>query len=109
MLTNQRVYVLQVVVTVARSYGCLTGISSYFLLFELWKTAADGGKAILQQSDGWVKGSAVARCFPFLEETSERNDFWWTASASADDVNGPNCKFPAGLGVEKLRGEGTTL
>ena len=53
--------------------------------------------------------SAVARCFPFLEETSERNDFWWTASASADDVNGPNCKFPAGLGVEKLRGEGTTL
>ena len=62
-----------------------------------------------RKSDRGTKWSVVVRCFPFLEETSERDDFWWTASASADDVNGLNRKSLAGRGVEKLRGEGTSL
>ena len=105
MLTHQRVCVLQVVVTVARGYGCLPGIPCYFQLFELCKTAADEGKAILHQSDEGTKWSAMVRCFPFLEETSERGEFWWTASSSADGANGLNRKSLAGQGVEKLRGE----
>ena len=39
---------------------------------------------------------------------SERDEIYWTASASADGANGPNCKSLAGLDVEKLRGEGTS-
>ena len=74
VLTHQRVCVLQVVVTVPCSYGCLTGVSSYFQLFELCKRAADGRNAILHQSDGVAKWSTMVRCFPFLEETSERDE-----------------------------------
>ena len=96
-------------VAAARGYGCLTGISSLFQLFELCKTAAVGGKTILQQSDGGAKWSVVVRCFPFLEGMSERGDFRLTASENADNANGPNCMFLAGLDVEKLRGEGTFL
>ena len=44
-------------------------------------------------------------CFPFLEETSERDDVQWTASASADDANGLNCVSLAGLCVKKKRDE----
>ena len=98
---------MQVVVTVAHGYGCLTSISSYFKLFELCKTAADEGKAILQQSDGGAKRNVVVRCYPFLEETSEREDFERTASANASDANGLIRKCLAVLGVEKLLGEGT--
>ena len=74
VLTHQRVYVLHVMVIVARRYGCLTGVSSYFQLFEPYKTVADGGNAILHQRDGGTKWSAMIRCFPFLEETSERDE-----------------------------------
>ena len=107
MLTHQRVCVLQVVATVPRGYVCLTGVSSYFQLFELCKTGADGGKSILHQSEGGTKWSAMVRCFPFLEETFERDEFLGTASTSTDGANGLNRKSSAGLDVEKLRGEGT--
>ena len=107
MLTHQRVNVLQVVVTVAHGYGCLTGISSYIQLFELCKTAADGGKAILQQSDGGAKWNVLVRCYRFLEETPEREDFGRTANANASDASGLIRKCVAVLGVEKLHGEGT--
>ena len=109
MLTHQRVCVLQVVAAVARGYGCLTGVYSYFQLFELCKTGADGGMSLLHQSEEGTKWSAISRCFPFLEETSERDQFWWTTSTSTDGANGLNCKSLAGLDVEKLRGEGTLL
>ena len=92
-----------------RGYGCLTGVSSYFQLFELCKTGADGGTSILHQSEGGTKWSAMVRCFPFLEETSERDEHWWTAITSTDGANGSNRKSLAGLNVEKLRGESTPL
>ena len=107
MLTHQRACVLQVVAPAAHGNGYLTGVSSYFQLFELCKAAVDGGEAILHQSEGSTKWKAVVRCFPFLEETSEKDDFRWTASTSADGANGLNCKSLVGLGVEQLRGEGT--
>ena len=47
--------------------------------------------------------------FPSRKETSERAEFWWTASTSIDGANGLNRKSLAGLDVEKLRGEGTHL
>ena len=53
--------------------------------------------------------NAMVRCFPFLEETSERDEIGWTASARADGANGLNGKSLAGLDVDKLRGEGTSL
>ena len=59
------------------------------------------------RAKGGTKWSAMVRCFPFLEETSERDEFWWTASTSTDGANGLNCKCLAGLDVEKLSGEGT--
>ena len=34
-----------------------------------------------------------------------RHGFWWTASAIADDANGPNRVSLSGLDVEKKRGE----
>ena len=40
-------------------------------------------------------------CLQFLEETSERDDVWWTASASADGAYGLNRVSLAGLCVEK--------
>ena len=55
-----------------------------------------------------MKWSVAVRCFPFLEEVSERDDFWWTVSTSADGANGLNRKSLAGLGVEKFRGKGTS-
>ena len=108
MLTHQRVCVLQVIVTVERGYRCLTGVSSYFQLFELCKTATDGENAIVHQSNGGTKWSASVRCFPFLEETSERDESWWTASASADGANAPYRQSLDCLDVKKLRGEGTS-
>ena len=55
VLTHQRVYVLQVVVTVASGYGFLTGFYSFFYLFETCKTAGDEWEAILHRSDGRAK------------------------------------------------------
>ena len=89
---------MQVMVTVARRCGCLTGICNFFQLFEPCKTG--GWETILHQSDGKAEWSATVRCSPFLEETSERGEFLWTASVNADGANG--------LGVEKLRGESTS-
>ena len=106
LLAHQRVHVLQVMATVARSYGCLTGFSSLFQLFELCKTGTDGGKSILHPSDGEVKLSAMVRHYPFLVETSVRGEIRWTASTTPAKTNGPNRKSLTGLDVEKLRGEG---
>ena len=107
LLAHQRVHVLQVMATVARGYGCLTGVSSLFQLFELCKTGTDGGKSIRHSSDGEVKMGDMVRRYPFLVETSVRGEIWWTASTTPDETNGPNRKSLSGLDVEKLRGEGT--
>ena len=93
--------------TVARGYGCLTGVSGYFQLFELCKKGTAGEKSILHQSEGDTKWSVLVRCCPFLVETSARGEFWRTASTTPDEANGPNRKSLNGLDVEKLRGEGT--
>ena len=74
LLTHQRVHVLQVMGTVERGYGCLTGFCSLFQLFELCKTGTDDGESILHPSDGEVKLSAVVRRYPFLVETSARGE-----------------------------------
>ena len=87
---HQRVHVLQVMATVARGCGCLTGFSSLFQLFELCKTGADGGKSILHSSDGEVKMGAMVRRYPSLVETSVRSEIWWTASTTPDEANDPN-------------------
>ena len=55
-------------------------------------------------SDEGAKWSDVGRCLLFLGATSERDELYWTAIASADDANGLNCKSLAGPDVEKLRG-----
>ena len=81
MLTHQRVCVLHVAATVATRCECLTGVSSFFQLFEPCKTGADGRIFILHRSDGDTKWSAMFRRFSFLEETSEKDETWWTASA----------------------------
>ena len=107
LLAHQRVHVLQVMATVARGYGCLTGFCSLFQLFELCKTGTDGGKSILHPGDGEVKLSAMVHRYPFLVETSVRGEIWWTASTTPDETNGPNHKSLTGLDVEKLLGEGT--
>ena len=105
LLTHQRVHVSQVMATVARGYGCLTGFSSLFQLFELFKTGTDGGKSILHASDGEVEVGAMVR--PFLVETSVKGEIWWTASTTPDETRGLNRKSLTGLDVEKMRGEGT--
>ena len=107
LLAHQRVHVLQVMATVARGYGCSTGFSSFFQLFELCKTDTDGGKSILHSSDREVKMGAMVRHNPFLVETSVRGETWWTASTTPDKTNGLNRKSLTGLDVVKLRGEGT--
>ena len=105
VLTHQRVCVLQVVVTVVRRCGCLTGFCSYFQLFEPCKTVARW-KALLHQSDEGVKWGVAVRFFSFLEETSGRDGFSWTASASVDSANDLNHMSAPCLDVEELRGEG---
>ena len=85
-------------VTVARRSGCLTYIFSYFQLFEPCKRVTGGWEAILHQSHGRAKWSVTAPCSPFLEETSERDEFWRPASANAEGPNGPNRKSLAGCG-----------
>ena len=107
LLAHQRIHALQVMATVARDYGCLTGFCSLFQLFELCKTGTDGGKSILHPSDGEVKLSAMVRRYPFLVETSVRDEIWWTTSTTPDKTNGLNRKSLTGLDVEKLRGKGT--
>ena len=56
-----------------------------------------------------MKWSAMVPCSPILEETSEREEFWWTASRNTDGANGLDRKSLAGLDVEKLRGEDTPV
>ena len=58
-----------------------------------------------QRGEGEVKLCVAYFLLPFLVETSQRYGFWWTASAIADDANGPNCVSLSGLDVEKKRGE----
>ena len=70
-------------------------------------TGTDGQKSILHPSDGEAKWSVSVRRYPFLVETSASGEFWWKASTTPDEANGPNRKSLAGLDVEKLRGEGT--
>ena len=108
VLAHQRVYVLQVMASVARGY-MLTGISSCFLLFEPCMTGTAGGQSILPQSEGDAKWSVRARRFPFFVERSARGEFWWTVSTTPDKANGPNRKSLTDLDVEKLRGEDTPL
>ena len=43
----------------------------------------------------------MVRCFPFLEETSEKDETWWAASAGADGANDLNSKSLAGVDAEK--------
>ena len=91
--------------SVARGYGCLTGISSNFQLLEPCLTGTAGGQSILHQREGDAKWSVMVRPFPFSVETSARGEFRWTVSTTHDEANGPNCKSLTGLDVEKLRGE----
>ena len=107
MLTHQRVCVLQVAATVAPCCGCLTDVFIYFQLFEPCKTGADKRMFKLHRGDGGTKWSAMVRRFPFLEETSEKIETWWTERASTDNANGPNRKTLTGLNVENVRGDGT--
>ena len=87
----------------------LTGISSYFQLFEPCMTGTAGGQSILHQSEGDAKWTVRVRRCPFFVETSARGEFWWTASTTPDKANSPNRKSLTGLVVEKLRGEDTPL
>ena len=109
MLTHQRVCVLQVAATVAARCMCLTGVFSYFQLFEPCKTGAHGRISILHRSDGGTKWRAMVRKFSFLEETPENDETYWTARAKTGGANGPNRECLTGLDVEKLRGEGTPI
>ena len=65
----------------------------------------------MQASCRWMESytptDGQMECCGSLFPVSQGDDFWWTASAIADGANGPNRKSPAGLGVEKMRGEGT--
>ena len=81
----------------------LTGICSYFQLFEPCETGTDERQSILHQVD--VKWSVWVRRFPFLVETSARGANWWTERATLDEASGPNRRSLAGLDMEKLRGE----
>ena len=106
VIAHQWVYVLQVMAAVARGYGCLTSVSSYFQFFEPCMTGTAGGKSILHQSEGESKKSVWVRRLPFLVETSARGGFLWTVSTAPDEADGSNRKSLTGLD-EKLRGEGT--
>ena len=74
---------------------------SNFQLFELCNTVADWWSAIIHLDEEGAKWSAAVCCFPVLEETFERDIFWWTVSASADGASDPNRVSPAGLDLEK--------
>ena len=82
----------------------LTGICSYFQLFEPCKTGTDERQSILHQGKGDAKWSVWVRRFPFLVETSARGEIWWTERKTPNEANGPNRRSLAGLDVEKLRG-----
>ena len=109
VVAHQLVYVLQVMATVARGYGCLTVVSSYFQLFEIIMTGTAEGQSILHQSQGDAKWSVMVCRSTFSVETSAKGEFWWTVSPNPDKANGPDRKSLTGLDVEKLRGEDTPL
>ena len=83
----------------------LTGICSYFQLFEPCKTGTHVRQSILHQGEGDVKWSAWVRKFPFLVETSAMGEIWWTERTTPYKANGLNRRSLAGLDMEKLRGE----
>ena len=83
----------------------LTGICSYFQLFEPCKTGTDERQSILHQGEGDVKRSVWVRRFPFLVETSARGEILWTERTTPDKANGLNRRSLAGLDMEKLRGK----
>ena len=83
----------------------LTGISSYFQLFEPCMTGTAGEQSILHQSEGDAKWSVWVRRFPFLVETSTRGEIYWTVRTTPDEANGLICRSLTGLDVEKLRSE----
>ena len=83
----------------------LTGICSYFQLFEPRMTGTDERQSILHQGQGDAKWSVWVRRFPFLVETSARGEIRWTERTTPNEANGPNRKSLAGLVMEKLRGE----
>ena len=56
VLAHQRVYVLQVMASVARGYGRLTGISSYFQLFEPCMTGTAGDNPYSTRAKGMQNG-----------------------------------------------------
>ena len=69
------------------------------------KKVTGGWSATSQRGGRGVKSCVAYLLLPFLMETSWRYDFWWTASARADDANGLNRVSLSGLDVEKKRGE----
>ena len=69
------------------------------------KEVADGWSATSQCGEGGVKSYVADFLLPFLVETSQRDGFWWTASARVDDPKGPNSVSLYGLDLEKKRGE----
>ena len=83
----------------------LTGVCSYFHLFEPCITGTDERQSILHQGEGDAKWSVWVRRLPFLVETSARGEIWWTERTTPNEANGPNRKSLAGLDMEKMRGE----
>ena len=83
----------------------LTGICSYFQLFEPCTTGTDERQSILHQGEGDAKWNVWVRQFPFLVETFARGEIWWTEKTTPNEANGPNRRYLAGLDMKKLRGE----